>query len=273
MKRAIGFSLLVLLCACKKEDFDIHNLNGDRIISQGHGGMGIYYTYPLDSPASILMCLNSGADGSEMDVQMTRDSVLVAYHASDLSEATDMSGLVIEHSWAEIAQAHFTGVPYTDHHILRIEDLFSHLDDPRAHICTFDIKLHVDGLPDERYMDRFAEAIIRLLDRFNVTDKVHLESQHIYMLAALKVRRPELKLFYYPTSFDEGLATAAGMGLLGLTTDIHLINSDQVATAHAHHLWVALWNVKTKEENREAIRMNPEIIQSDRVDHLVGLLD
>lgn len=264
---------LIAASACKKDDFDIQNLNGGKIIAQGHGGMGIYSTYPLDSPAGILSCLNSGADGSEMDVQMTSDSVLVAYHHADLSDATDMDGPVISHTWAEVQHARFKGVPYTEHHIARLDELFASIPDPRQFICTFDIKIYPNGTGDELFMDRMADAVIRLLDRFNFADRVHLESQQTYMLAALKVRHAGLKLFYYPPTFAEGLATAQQMDLYGLTIDINKITSEQIAEAHTHNLWVAVWNVQTKTENRDAIGMNPEIIQSDRLDHLVGLLD
>jgi glycerophosphoryl diester phosphodiesterase len=264
---------LLAISACKKDDFDIHNLNGGKIIAQGHGGMGIFSTYPLDSPSSILACLYSGADGSEMDVQMTSDSVLVAYHPGDLSDATDMDGPVISHTWEEVQQARFLGVPYTEHHIARLDELFASISDPRQYICTFDIKIHPNGIADEIFMDRMADAVIRLLDRYDLADRVHLESQQPYMLAALQVRRAGLKLFYYPPTFEEGLATAQQMGLYGLTIDLNKITTEQIAEAHAHNLWVAVWNVQSKAENRDAIGMNPEIIQSDRVDHLVGLLD
>lgn len=267
--------IAVLFCgaACKKDEFDINNLNGGKIIAQGHGGMGIYSTWPLDSPASILACLHSGADGSEIDVQMTSDSVLVAYHPADLNDATDMDGPIIAHTWEEVRQARFIGVTYTEHHIARLEDLFASLSDPHRYTCTFDIKIHPNGIGDEVFMDRMANALIRLIDRFDLTDHVYLESQQTYMLAALQARRPGLKLFYYPPDFGQGLSTATQMGLYGLTIDVNKITADQIAEAHARHLWVAVWNVQTKGENRDAIGMNPEIIQSDRIDHLVGLLD
>lgn len=271
--RSTHLLLLFLLAAgCKKEDFDIQNLNGGEIITQGHGGMGIYSTYPLDSPASILACMYSDADGSEMDVQMTSDSVLVAYHHPDLGDATDLTGPVISRSWAEVRQARFIGVPYSDHHVARLDELLASIPDLRDHVLTFDIKVHPNGIGDEVFMDRIAGALVRLIDHFDLGDRVHLESQQTYMLAALQVRRPGLKLFYYPPSFPEGLATAQQMGLYGLTMDVNKISKEQITEAHGQNLWVALWNVQTKAENRDAIGMNPEIIQSDRIDHLVGLL-
>lgn len=273
MKHLVSLLLLLAFAGCKKDDLDIRNLNGDKIITQGHGGMGIYSSYPLDSPASILSCLYSGADGSEIDIQMTSDSVLVAFHPEDLGEATDKDGPVVAHTWAELSDARFIGAPYSDHHITRLDDLFASLDNPAAYTFTFDIKIYPNGIGEEVFMDRMARAVIRLIDRFGIADRVHLESQRTYMLTALKTRHSGLKLFYYTPDFAQGLSTATQLGLYGLTMDVNKINTDQIAEAHANNLWVAVWNVQTKGENRAAIRMNPEIIQSDRVDHLVGLLD
>lgn len=100
-----------------------------------------------------------------------------------------------------------------------------------------------------------------------------IESQQPYLLSVLQSELAELKLMIYPPTFEEGLATATQMGLFGISIDMAKINADQVAQAHARGLWVALWNAESKALNREAIGMNPEIIQSDRLDHLVGLLD
>lgn len=267
--------IAVLFCgaACKKDDFDINNLNGGKIIAQGHGGMGIHSTYPLDSPASILTCLHSGADGVEIDVQMTKDSVLIAYHSADLGESTDMSGAVVAHTWAELKQARFIGVAYTEHRLMRLEDLFTNLDDPQAFYFSLDLKPHPNGEADATYDLRFANALVALLQRHGVIGNVLIESQQPYLLSVLQSELAELKLMIYPPTFEEGLATATQMGLFGISIDMAKINADQVAQAHARGLWVALWNAESKALNREAIGMNPEIIQSDRLDHLVGLLD
>ena len=258
--------------SCKKLDLDIQNLNGGKIVVMGHGGMGIHSTYPLDSPAGVLSCLSSDADGSEIDVQLTSDSVLVAYHSADLSEGTNMSGPVWRHTWAQIQQGHFTGVPYTDHHLMSLDAFFSQVD-VHDRAISLDIKLHPDGTPDAVYYETYINAIVRLLDRHSFNDRFYVESQSPQFLSMLKARRSDLKLFYYPSTFEEGLSTAQTLGVFGISIDMNKINADQMAAAHAQGFWVALWNAESNGDNEDAIRLDPEIIQTDRLDHMIGLLD
>lgn len=263
---------LALLGACKKDDLDVQNLNGGRIVALGHGGMGILSTYPLDSPASLLMCLNSDGDGTELDVQLTRDSVLVAYHSPDLSEGTTMSGRVWDHTWAELQEARFTGVPYTDHHLLSLEHFFAQVD-VRGRAVSLDIKLNASGTPDAIYYGVYVNTLLHLLDRGLFGDRLYIESQSPEFLAMLQARRPGLKLFIYPPDFGTGIATARSLGLFGISIDMNKVSAEQVSIAHAEGYWIAVWNAISKADNEHAIRLNPEIIQTDRLDHLVGLLD
>lgn len=132
---------LLFFCSCKKEKFDIENLNGNKILALGHGGMGLGDTYPMDSAESILHCLNLGMDGTEFDVQMTADSVLVAYHDSELSQSTNLKGTINSLNWSEVKNAHYKETLYLNYTIISLDQLFSNLPNPQQYKFTFDCKL------------------------------------------------------------------------------------------------------------------------------------
>ena len=52
------------------------------------------HSYPINTFESIMHCINVGSDGTEIDVQITKDGVLVAYHDKELSNKTNKCGLV-----------------------------------------------------------------------------------------------------------------------------------------------------------------------------------
>ena len=113
MKNLIILSILLfVVSSCQKEDFEIINLNNNKITVLGHGGMGIGETYPMNSFESILNCLNLGADGTEIDVQMTKDGVLVAFHDESLEHSTNISGRIFNKTWDEIKAA-FRNIDFT----------------------------------------------------------------------------------------------------------------------------------------------------------------
>ena len=76
--------ILVLYWSYTNVRPEIRNLNGDTIGILGHRGMSRSYHYPGNSLPSILEALRIGAIGCELDVQLTKDGSLVAYHYKEL---------------------------------------------------------------------------------------------------------------------------------------------------------------------------------------------
>ena len=51
------------------------------------------------------------------------------------------------------------------------------------------------------------------------------------------------------------------------------ISKEEVKDAHLNNIQVAVWNTNTEKKNIEAINKNPDFIQTDRVKHLVNILN
>ena len=272
MKRIALIFTLALFVGCKKETFTIQNNNGNQIFILGHGGMGFSNLYPINSLESISNCLNIGATGSEMDVQMTKDSVLVAFHDSNLSPSTDMIGIVNSMTWEEIQNANYLNAPYSPYSLVRLEDIFTSITDYSNYIFTFDIKLYGATTDFDGYYDTFSSALVKFYDKFGLHSNVYIESQNITFLGVIRAKAPSLRVYYYPQTFDDGLNIALEYGVQGITISNEVIDVDQVALAHQYGLFVTIWGVNTKEKNKDAIRKNPDMIQTDNVQYLVDLL-
>lgn len=269
MKKALLFPLLSLLFSCEKETeiFEVENLSRDYITVLGHGGMGISSTYPINTFESIMNCLNLGTDGSEIDVQMTKDSVLVAFHDSDLSEKTNLTGSVSQYTFVQAG--YYDEMPYKSYSIISLDQLFSNIDDLSSHKFTFDCKLYNTDKNDDAYLGRFANAIVKIAQKYNIQKKLLIESNDKSFLILLSTKNERFKLFIYPQTFEEGLATATELNLYGITIANEDISAEQLIEAHDKGFRVAVWNVQTENENIQTIRKNPDFIQTDKVRHLV----
>lgn len=270
--RIISLLLICLLFACSKEEFDIQNLSGNKIFALGHAGMGENSLYAMNSKESILACLNSGMDGSEMDVQMTRDSVLVAFHDERLEWKTELSGLVNETNWKDLQTTSFRNLPYLDYKIASLDEIFSAIEHPENHHFAFDCKLYTSDSNIEAYQAKFARALSRLIEKYGLQSAACIESQSSFMLSDLKLQHPSYQLYIYPYYFDEGITAARTLGITGISIDWEHITSEEVALAHSEGFKIAFWNVQSDRENREAIRKNPDFIQTDKLVNLRKLL-
>ena len=81
----------------------------------GHGGMGIAHTLPINTMESVLKCLNSGADGVELDIQLSKDSSWVVFHDPDLSPSTNLSGSIFDHHWRQLKGAYYMNPVYAQY--------------------------------------------------------------------------------------------------------------------------------------------------------------
>lgn len=271
MKKLLLFSLLSSLFSCEKETeiFEVENLSRNYITVLGHGGMGISSAYPINTFESIVNCLNLGTDGSEIDVQMTEDGVLVAFHDSDLSEKTNLTGSVSQYTFTELQAGFYDEMPYKSYAIISLDQLFSNIEDLSSHKFTFDCKLYNADKTDDAYLERFANAIEAIAQKYQIQRKLLIESNDKNFLMLLRAKNYNFKLFIYPQTFEEGLETAKELNLYGISISTQAITAEQVAQSHDAGFRIAVWNVQTENENIEAIRKNPDFIQTDKVKHLV----
>lgn len=263
----------LVIVSCKKEDITIENLNGNKITALGHAGMGYGSTYPLDSYESILKCLTLGADGTEFDVQMTRDSVLVAYHDVDLADNTNLSGYVNSFTWDELKNAHFTQTPYLNYSIASIEQLFSNLENLNQYTFTFDCKFHSNNTNVWQLYQTYKDALVNLVEKYHLSDNVCIESHSTDFLDLCNKQNLPYKLFIVHSSFDYALQVALAMNLYGISLPEESVSSEQIKLAHENNIRVAVWGVRTKSDNLDAVNKNPDYIQTDEVKHLIKLLN
>ena len=182
--------ILFIFCflSCRKKDFDIENLNGNKITAMGHAGMGTDYSYPMNSREAILYCLNLGMDGSEFDVQLTNDSVLVAFHDKNLSPNTTLSGVINSLNWSEIQKGRYVQIPYSNYSITSLEDLFSNIPNIHQYTYTFDCKL-VTEKDKLQFKASFMNAVINIIEKYQLENHVCIESQDEGFLHWFKDRK------------------------------------------------------------------------------------
>src|SRR5688500_3647346 len=126
--RISGLLLVLGLAACTKiDDGPIDNLRGGKILVIGHAGLGfesMLTPFPSNSLTSIRTVIEGfNADGAEVDVQLTQDSVPVLYHDITLESLTGCSGTILEYQSANLVTCRYR----TDFHshILQNENIIT----------------------------------------------------------------------------------------------------------------------------------------------------
>lgn len=263
--------MVMLLFGCKKHDFNVQNLNGNRIGAMGHGGQGIGHVYPLNTFESISTVLHMGADGTEIDLQMTNDFVPVAFHDKYLEGKTDKEGRIFEKSWSEIEDAKYIVAPYTAYQLVNFEQIFGNIDNLHDFIFTLDCKTF-NPTEDPAYIDAYTDAIIALIDQFQLVNNVYVSFKRTDMIESMQAKRPDILLMFY-TDFEQALQIAIDYNLPAISLDVSEISEADVQLAHDNGIMVAVYNTHTRGRNIDAIEMNVDFIESDMVGYLLRVLD
>jgi glycerophosphoryl diester phosphodiesterase len=274
-KKHILVLLLFLLTinGCKKHRFDVVNLNGNRVSPLGHGGMGADNIYPKNSYESIMNCFHLGAEGTELDIQMTKDSILVIFHDTDLSHSTDKSGQIWNMNWSEIEGARYKFPLLTDYKVITLEMLLQNIRNLDAKLLFMDLK-QKNPNQSSHLKKSVYEAFIKLIDQYATAQNIQMEisPNDLEIIQLFYNNRPEIPIFLYTKNLDEGIEIGLKYNVKGLVMPASSVSASEVKRAHQNLLMIAVYGIHTKKGNIEMIKNNVDFIQADKLKHLLRVL-
>jgi glycerophosphoryl diester phosphodiesterase len=274
MKRPLGIIVLslFLMVQCKKEEIPSDdNFLGSKVMILGHRGMGIGYKMPGNTLEAIIPALAIGADGCEIDVQMTSDSVLVLFHDDELDVPTTCTGRIYESKWDEIQECKYYAIK-NNIFINSLDTVFSHIPNLNDYYFSFDCTKIEDEIQDfDGFLDQYLRAIDKICLKYNMSDHVFLEGSPLVLNRAKELGLTN-KLFLFGYMDAGGIDNAVNSGYCGLSicADWMYTGAD---SAHEKGLYVMLWSPDNLSENEEALNLKVDIIQTDDPISILKLLN
>jgi glycerophosphoryl diester phosphodiesterase len=287
MKKILGYvfiSLLYITGCSKAELEEINNLNNNTIWVIGHAGEGFQtgrHPVPTNSEPSIVKAIEfHNADGCEVDVQLSKDSILILFHDDLLEKTTHCQGCVSEKESSELLDCKFKqdfAVNTLQNEKLitleRIFELYCHsIFDPKFII---DLKLSNDcGQNSPDYYQAVAKSLTDLIKKYNADRHILISCPNQDLLNMIRNIYPDLKLIYNigAGDYDSGLKTAIENSFYGIEIYNHNISKDQVREVHANNLWVVIYGVKDRNSQVDAIKKSPDVIITDNIPLLQQIL-
>ena len=251
---------------------EIRNLNQNTIGILGHRGMSKSYHYPGNSLPSILEALRIGALGCELDIQLTKDGSLVAYHHKDLDQYTNFEGTIRDYKADELKNCLYKGNYVEKVSLVLVDQLFELLGKNSKYIFSFDCKFNIDDEKDRiAYYIEFIDAIEMLINKHLLDNRIFIESDHVDFHRLLKLRKINVRQFITGKGVEKGLRIASKLGLFGIGVGSR-ISKKEVEKAHNLGVYVMTWTPTNAFSNAQAVRKNPDYIQTAYLTHLVKFL-
>ncbi len=269
--------ILILSLSCKKAGNEIQNLNNGKILIIGHGGVG-FETFnnhmPSNSLGSITRAVeNLGADGVEVDVQLTADNELILYHDERLETQTNCNGCIRAHTAAALAECIYlqnlsTSV-FSNEKLISLENILQRFSQRKIKPEVFlDLRV-ADGCESTEnynsFLDSLSVAVITIIDKYNYHENIYVESASVDLLKKVQQKNPGLKILIDQKYSAELLQTAVENNFYGIVTSNAEITKEDVKAAHEKNIRIVIFNLRSRGSHIEAVNKHPDFIQTDNI--------
>ena len=277
----LGF---IIFLSCKKTDTqNLTNLNNNHITVLGHRGNGVNGNYPGNSLKSMEAAIDElGAEGIEMDVQLSYDDELMLFHDDELAAITSCNGKINSYTRDELEKClydvQFFNASLNEYHLASLESVFKRFENysplPTFFLDTKSIYVaenYTDSLNEFNVI--FGNAIYKLIAKHKLDKVVLVSSSNAEMLRYLKENFSSLNLVFHTNNFDNGLNTAKSLGLFGITLHYNEITREQIEIAHSNNIRVTLYGVGSVSSCKAAVQLFPDYVKTDNITYLLSLLN
>lgn len=223
------------------------------------GHRGASADAPENTLPAFALALGQGADGFELDVQLTRDDEVVVIHDETLERTTNGTGWVLDHSLAELRRLDASaGRPgFRNVRIPVLAEVLELLVDSDA---TVNIELKTDNLPNRGIEERVLEVVAAS----GVGDRVLFSSFNHYTLRNLRKLGAEQPCgalisdrLFKPWRYVQAL------GVQALHPSVQWVTRGLVEKCHRRDLAVHAWTVNSRKGLRRQFTHGVDAVITD----------
>ena len=228
---------------------------------------------PENSLAAYRNAIALGADGIELDVELTSDGKLLVMHDDTLDRTSTCSGCVSAYTLAAARQCALVdghGEP-TDERPPTLAQVYAAL--PEDALVNVELKVYGRCATPDTGAETLARTAAAEVRRLGVARRTLFSSFEEAAVAALKRADPALyaALLTGDANRDD-VAHVSAIGLDAIHPTWSGINAETVAFARARGLQVNLWTVDTRMFLTQALDKGPTAIITDEPGILAALL-
>lgn len=264
MRNHILIILLLTLIGCSKE------YEGHDVKILGHAGMGINSFYPWNSYESLFKAMNLDSDGSEMDLQMTKDSVFVLFHSKLLEGETTAIGNISQLTWGQIKDARYNRPYLTNYSIAKLENIFAVLEGRDDKILDLEVKPYL-GDEKDKYFKTFNSNLLQLIDKYNLSDNIIIEFNQEKQIKSFKAQNSTISVVVF-NYYENGLKWAQQYDCDGVVVNLNNLDETKVSAIHNAGLKVVTFNVSNASDGKKALNLGVDVIQADNLQFMIDLV-
>ena len=258
----LTLGLSVVYGVLPREDQLRTMLGGTNTIVTAH--RGVSSAAPENTLPAFALAVELGSQRAELDVQMTRDGVVMVTHDTSLRRCTGHNANIYDLTYDQVRQldaGRWFGPAYTGTQIPTLEEVLD--------LCKGRLQLNVEIKPNAATPELEAETVRILREKGFASDCV-ITSQSYETLCKVKELAPEI-----PTGYILALGVGTYYDLPAadfFSVESSFITSGMVQQIHLRGKTISAWTVNREEEAREMLSLGVDDVITDKPAMVQALL-
>lgn len=211
---------------------------------------------PENTMAAFHLAARQGAQGIELDIQMTLDGQLVCIHDETLERTTTGTGFVACHTYEELKRfdASYTFPDYRGEPVPLLSEVLDFLVQGSMEL---NIELKNNLVPYEG----MEQKAIRLVRDYGMVRRVTFSSFNHYSVAKLAGMAPDIATgILYDSNLYEPWNYAASVGAAALHPAFHTVSKDIVDGAHRAGMKVRPYTLNKEADLRLMLELGVDAV-------------
>ena len=246
------------------EDHDLRSMLGGAMpIVTAHRGYSS--AAPENTLAAFQAAIDAGCERAELDVQMTKDGVLVVTHDTSLRRCTGLIANIYDvdyDSLSDLSAGRWFSKKYAGEHIPTLMQVLE--------LCKGKIQLNIEIKPDPA-MPGLEEKTVQEIYEAGFEHDCVITSQSYETLCKVKELAPEI-----PTGYILALGVGSYYDLPAadfFSIESTFITSGMVQQIHLRGKTVSAWTINRQSDASELLKMGVDDLITDKPEMVQALLD
>lgn len=226
---------------------------------------GYSYAAPENTQYAFIAAMEQGADGIELDVQQTKDGVLVVAHDINLKRVAGINRKISSLTYSELSDidvGSWFSPEFCDARIMSLEDVLKLTDGK--------IFLNIE-LKRGAASDHIEQKVVSLIEEYGIENKCCITSFSYDSLKRVKRCNENIKTGLIMSIATGNFYTLEAADAFSIKSTF--ISAQTVGNAHQQGKEIYAWTVNSSGEMRRMINLNVDHIITDRPALLMEQID
>ncbi len=232
-------------------------INREQVLTKIIAHRGYSSVFPENTLSSFAGAIDIGADMIELDVQETKDGVIVVFHDDDLTRVAGVEGKISDYTYAELSQVEVGSWFSEEYRGEKIPTLAEVLN----LIQGSELQVYLE-LKDIGEVDGFVESVLSVTQECGMRDRcIYASFQYAY-LKKFKEIDNSLPTLLNTTSAEATLPEQFDVDYFGL--NLNTTTRELIEAIHAADKYAFVWTVNEPEDMKKMVDMGADGIVTNR---------